>query len=149
MRGIFKIALILCVFLFGCAGKGKKAAQDSLHALESNAEKPTVPQNTLDFKAHAKGNQVFIRIINNTPKSIRVSPFFFALIVNNKKPEVRFDPSNSQAEFPVTKLTEGMMANGMIRFDKYQDLVGQKLVFNSPDYKPMMTFIDEYEPEVK
>ena len=71
------------------------------------------------------------------------------IFTNNKKPEIRFDPSKSQAEFPVTNLSKGMMANGMIRFNNYQDLAGQKLVFNSPDHEPVMTFIEKYEPEVK
>ena len=103
----------------------------------------------VELEAMANGNSVYIRVKNNTPAPIRVSPYFFALIINNQRPEIRFNPKRTTSEFPIARLVSGAEATGFIIFKDYTDLVGQKLVFNSPDYKPMLTIIKSFMTETK
>jgi len=109
---------------------------------------PVVPDSGLgvEFDVQAAGNILMIRIGNNTPDTIRVSPFYFALIVDNRRPEIRYNPAIAGSRFPLATLKTGEIANGVIQFNDYKDLVGQKLVFNSPDHKPIVAVIRETGP---
>ena len=146
MKGFLAFFLV-AIISFGCVGKGG-APQDL------STPKPTpmpvmapVPVPDVALMAFAQGNTVFIHIKNNTQNPLPVSPYFFALFIDNKRPEIRFHPSLAGAELPVTRLSKGMEVSGRIRFFNYDNLVGQKIIFNSPDYKPIMTFIEEYIAE--
>lgn len=146
MKGFIAFFLV-AVILFGCAGKGGNPRDLSSPQPTPTPVMAPVPVQDVAFKAQAQGNIVVIHIKNNTQDPIRISPYFLALIIDNKQPEIRFHPSLAQAELPVAKLPKGMEIAGKIRFFTHDNLVGQKIVFNSPDYKPIMTFIEEYIAE--
>jgi hypothetical protein len=146
MKG-FVVIFLIGVIMFGCAGKdGNSRNLSNPRSIPTPGDTPSSVSD-VEIKAKAQGNTVFIHIRNNMDAPLRISPYFFALIIDNKKPEIRFHPSLAEAELPVSSLTKGVEVSGRIRFFNYDDLLGQKLIFNSPDYKPIMTLIEEYIAE--
>ncbi len=146
---IFTLFALTLLMLAGCAGRGGGIV---------SAPEPPEPVFTglagtsgldVEFEAMANKNSVYIRVKNNTPVPFRVNPYCFALIINNQHPEIRFNPAQATSEFPTARLASGTEATGFITFKDYKDLVGQKLVFNSPDYKPMLTIIKSYIKKAK
>jgi len=99
----------------------------------------------VEVEATASGGSVYIKVRNNTPALLRVSPFYFALIIDGQYPEIRYNPATARSEFPVTSLPSGAEATGFIHFENYTNLKGQQLVFNSPDYKPLLVTIKSSE----
>ncbi|MBN1901223.1 hypothetical protein JW926_07865 [Candidatus Sumerlaeota bacterium] len=146
MKG-FVIFFLIGVIMSGCAGKNGNSRDLSNPDETQNSVAAPSQAPDVALKATAEGNLVFIHIKNNALDSLRISPHFFALIIDNKRPEIRYHPSIAQSEMPVTKISKGTEVSGRIRFSQRDNLVGQKLVFNSPDYEPIMTFIDKYISE--
>jgi hypothetical protein len=99
----------------------------------------------VEVEATASGGSVYIKVRNNTPAPLRVSPFYVALIIDGQHPEIRFNPATAKSEFPVINLPSGAEAAGFIHFRNYENLKGQQLVFNSPDYKPLLVPIKPAE----
>jgi hypothetical protein len=131
----------IAVFLVCCAGKSGKLASCPV---SETVRGEIAPDSGLEVKmeANAKGNKIHISIINNTPSPLRVSPYYFALIIDNKRPEIRYSPNIAVSEIPVTTLKSGTQVSGIIKFTNLGNLKAQKLVFNSPDYEPIMTTIE-------
>jgi len=99
----------------------------------------------VEVEATASGGSVYIKVRNNTPAPLRVSPFYVALIIDGQYPEIRYNPAMAKSEFPVINLPSGAEAAGFIHFRNYENLKGQQLVFNSPDYKPLLVPIKPAE----
>ena len=147
MKNLIYSIFIVFLMIWGCAGTKKEVAPVSEPGKSPSDKAPPASGLELEFDARAIGNQVQVRIKNNTSAPIRVSPYFFALIVDNQRPEIRYHPSIASSKFPASKLLSGMEVSGVFSFHKYQNLVGQKFVFNSPDHKPIMTIIKNAAPE--
>ena len=137
----YKTLTLLVFLLCGCAGKAPEVV--TVPEPPEGVGSQTVATSGLDvgLEAFETGGRIFINLQNNTPSSLEVSPFFFGIIIDNKKPAIKFTPDKGTSKFPVTTLASGMQATGFIRFRTYDKLKGQKLVFNSPDYKPIFTII--------
>jgi hypothetical protein len=147
MKNLINSIFIFVLLIAGCAGVEKK---DVAVVPDSQKKSPSIATASsgleVEFDAKAKGNEVLVRVKNNTPAPIRVSPYFFALIIDNEKPEIRYNPSSAISKFPATRLLSGMEVSGIFLFKNYKDLAEQKLVFNSPDHKPLMTIIKAESP---
>ena len=138
------VVIALSILVAGCVGKGRGLKVPNPSKPVSVKEAPLSGIN-VDFEARARGGSVYIRVRNNTPSLLRVSPYFFALIIDGKYPEIHYHPARAKSEFPALTLASGSEAVGFIHFKDYQNLVGQKMVFNSPDYKPMLVEIKPFE----
>jgi hypothetical protein len=147
MKNLIYSIFIFALLMTGCAGTKKKVTVAPDH--KNPSPSTTKPSSGLEveFDAVGKGNEIHVRIKNNTSAPISVSPYFFALIVNNQKPEIRYNPTIASSKFPRIRVLKGMEVSGVFSFNNYQDIVGQKFVFNSPDYKPLMTHIKAAMPE--
>jgi len=138
--------LLLAAALCGCA---KKAAR--INAPEpAPAPASEIVQTSgigIELEASASGGSVYIRLCNNTPALLKASPYYFAVIIDGEYPEIRYNPRIARSEFPVAILASGAEATGYIHFNNIPNLCGQKLVFNSPDFKPVLATIKPYNSE--
>lgn len=134
-------ALILLLFIIaGCSQNEPVVKVPDSEARVKSGVEPSSGLG-LDVTAITRDGAIYVEIKNNTPAPVAVSPFYFGLIIDNKRPVITYNPAKARAEFPVTSLTSGARAAGLLHFNDYPDVAGQKLIFNSPDYKPMMTII--------
>jgi len=147
MKNLINSIFIFVLLIAGCAGTKKNVSVVPNAQKKSPSSATSASGLEVEFDAKAKGNEVLVRIKNNTPAPIRVSPYFFALIIDNQKPEIRYNPSSALSKFPVIKLLSGNEVSGIFLFKNYKNLAGQKFVFNSPDHKPLMTIIKGVTPE--
>src|SRR6056297_2544723 len=96
-RGDLKyICIILAlIFSFGCSGKQSKVVDTPEPSRTFRTSVTTESGISLNLDAKSRGNRVYISLTNNTPSSLRVSPYFFGLIIDNKKPAIHYSPSNA------------------------------------------------------
>jgi hypothetical protein len=131
------LAVAGALWMMGCKGGSVGAKIPDVPKPVSAQIAPTSGVG-VEVEATASGGSVYIKVRNNTPAPLRVSPFYVALIIDGQYPEIRFNPATAKSEFPVTSLPSGAEATGFIHFRNYENLKGQQLVFNSPDYKPLL-----------
>jgi hypothetical protein len=86
-------------------------------------------------------NKIYVEVQNNDVPLLRISPYHFGVIV--KKRLTIYDPQTALSQFPRATLKRGEKATGYLTFYGFESLVGEKLVFYNPDYKPIMTVIEE------
>lgn len=133
------VALLLTVAL-GCASGSREPLSSTTGPKAQELREDRVEQEPeVVLEASAVGNRVHIAVKNNRTEPLVVVPHFFGVIVENKL--TRFNPAKVVNQFPVFRLEQGETASGYLRFIEFSDLVGQKLVFRSPDYKPLMVII--------
>jgi hypothetical protein len=143
----FKAAIIvlLPIVAMACARTSRTPLSPGPVGQQQELEKSRAEQEPeVVLGATAIGNRVHIEVKNNRAETLIVDPHFFGVIVNRKL--TRFNPATAVNQFPVSRLKQGETASGYLIFLDFSDLVGQKLVFRNPDYKPLMTVI-RAEPE--
>ncbi len=133
------VALLIAVAL-GCASYSRVPLSSTTGPKAQELREDRVEQEPeVILEASAVGNRVHIVVKNNRTEPMVVNPYFFGVIVDNKL--TRFNPAKVESHFPVFRLEQGETASGYLRFLEFPDLVGQKLVFRNPDYKPLMVII--------
>jgi hypothetical protein len=156
MRSVASIMMLAVALALSCARgspvqAGKKPVEEprptpsqppSLHGqgFESADE-------AVELHAAALKNKIHIEVINKGLTVLRVSPYHFGIIV--KKNLTIYDPKTAMSQFPSAVLNKGERASGNITFRGFESLAGQKLVFNNPDYKPIMAIIADASAAVK
>lgn len=137
--GVGIVALLLTVAL-GCATSSHERPSSTVgQKMQDSREKRVEQEPEVVLKASAAMNSVRIEVKNNRTEPLIVDPHFFGVIVGGKL--TRFNPAKVVNQFPVFRLQKGETASGYLTFREFSDLVGQKLVFRSPDYEPLMTII--------
>jgi hypothetical protein len=131
--------MIFAATLLGSCARNNGAAKEIPPTpTQPVAAAPTEP---VELRAAAFGNRVYIEVRNNSVAVLRVSPYHFGVII--KKQLVIFDPKTMVSQFPSAVLRKGETASGYLTFRQFKTLAGAKLVYNNPDYKPMMTMVQE------
>lgn len=134
------IVVLLLIIASGCASTSQRSLSPGPLDQQQESQKRRAEQEPeVVLEATAIGNRVHIEVRNNRQEALIVDPHFFGVIVNNKL--TRFNPANVVSQFPLFRLKHGETASGYLTFLEFSDLVGQKLVFRNPDYKPLMTII--------
>jgi hypothetical protein len=129
-----------------CGCLDRLAGRNALPDMSPPAPVTTPPPLThVELMAEARGNAVVITVINHSPKTVRVGPETFGVIVGSK-----IHPGNSSgviAQFPRRALKHKQWAAGMLRFPKLGSLEGHALVLNTPDAPRQITTIKPYDPK--
>ena len=85
-----------------------------------------------------------VTVINHTDKKVLVGPKYFGLIVGKQVYQVSSQTAVTQ--FPVRYLGRDEGASGLFQFRILKNVVGQKLVLNSPDAEQQFVEITQYQP---
>jgi hypothetical protein len=131
--------MIFAGALLGSCARNKEVVKE----IPAAPTQPAAPTSTepVELRAAAFGNRIYIEVRNNSMAVLRVSPYHFGVIV--KRQLVIFDPKGMVSQFPSAVLRKGETASGYLTFRQFKSLAGEKLVYNNPDYKPIMTIIQE------
>lgn len=92
--------------------------------------------------AENEGKKVYIDLLNKTKDTIPVTRYNFAIIANGKL--YKFNTEKDFAQIPSVNLLPDCEVAGYIEFngvEEFNDLTGQKLVFNDGKHQPIFTII--------
>lgn len=128
--------------------KNRREETPDLRGVGPGHQPPAPRVKGLDLRARADGNLVRIFLTNHLDIPVTAGPKFFGVIERGAPDAIPFTHGVDVSQFPVRSVKPGETVQGFLRFKKFKDLVGMRLVYNCQQAKPVFCVIQPSQSAV-